>query len=132
MVCSLVTIHFDSPNLAYNKNKLYKTLDYWSIYAQFWCFNKESENSFSTTFCVWISKQNVSHCLIVFTSWDIGYYKYCNCLFSLSIATVYFPDCDAINFEINHIFLIKPLLTWPKIQDKNLNVLRKERAFKVK
>ena len=29
--CSLVSIYFDSPhNLPYNKNKLYKILDYWS------------------------------------------------------------------------------------------------------
>ena len=26
----LVSIYFDRPNLAYNKHKLYKTLDYWS------------------------------------------------------------------------------------------------------
>ena len=29
-VCSLVSIYFDSPQRAYNKNKLYKTLGYWS------------------------------------------------------------------------------------------------------
>ena len=28
-VCSLVSISFDSPQLAYNKNKLYKTFNYW-------------------------------------------------------------------------------------------------------
>ena len=30
MVPSLVSIYFDSPHLAYNKNILYKTLDNWS------------------------------------------------------------------------------------------------------
>ena len=30
VVCSLVSIYFDSLNLPYNKNKLYKTLDCWS------------------------------------------------------------------------------------------------------
>ena len=30
MVCKFVSIYFDSPQLAYNKNKLYKTLEYWS------------------------------------------------------------------------------------------------------
>ena len=29
MACSLVSIYFDSPHLAFNKIKLYKTLDYW-------------------------------------------------------------------------------------------------------
>ena len=30
MVCNFDSIYFDSPHLAYNKNKLYKTLDNWS------------------------------------------------------------------------------------------------------
>ena len=30
MVYSLVSIYLDSQNLAYNKKKMYKTLDYWS------------------------------------------------------------------------------------------------------
>ena len=30
MVCSLVSIYFDNYQLAYNKNKLCKSLDYWS------------------------------------------------------------------------------------------------------
>ena len=30
VVCSLVSIYLNSPQLAINKNKLYKTLDYWS------------------------------------------------------------------------------------------------------
>ena len=32
------------------------------------------------------------HCLVVFTSWDIGQYVYCNILLT---------GCDVINFEIN-------------------------------
>ena len=30
VVCSVVSIYFDTPQLAVSKNKLYKTLDYWS------------------------------------------------------------------------------------------------------
>ena len=47
----------------YNKNKLYKTLDYWLIqrYAQFSFFRKEPGNSFFTTICEWFFKENVSH-----------------------------------------------------------------------
>ena len=37
-----------------------------------------------------------------------------------------------MNFEINFIFLIKLFFTWLKGQDKNLNILRIKRAFKVK
>ena len=59
-------------------------------YAQFWFFRKGYGNSFSTKFCVWFSKRNISHvvfyqltnfhCLIAFTYWDIGQYVYSNCL----------------------------------------------------
>ena len=53
-------------------------------------------------------------------------------LTNMCIAIVSFRGCDVINFEINLIFLIKPYLsTWPKSQDKNLNILRTKRAFKV-
>ena len=51
---------------------------------------------------------------------------------SMCIAIVCFPDCDVINFEIILIFLIKLFFTWPKSQDRNLNILRTKIAFKVK
>ena len=38
-----------------------------------------------------------------------------------------------MDFEVNLVFLIKPFFsTWPKSHDKNLSILRMERAFKVK
>ena len=57
---------------------------------------------------------------------------YLEILGNMCIAIVCFPDCDVISFEINVIFLIKPFLTWPKRQDKNVNILATKRAFKVK
>ena len=42
------------------------------------------------------------HCLIAFTSWDIGLYVYWAQLLVK-------PGCDVTNFEINFIFVIKPL-----------------------
>ena len=59
-------------------------------YAYFW-FRKGSGNSLSITFWVWFFNKNISHvtfywlakfhCLIAFTSWDIGQYAYRTCLF---------------------------------------------------
>ena len=44
-----------------------------------------------------------------------------------------FPGCDVTNFENNLLFLIKTFLiktfSWPKSQDKNLNILRTIKAF---
>ena len=50
----------------------------------------------------------------------------------MCIAIVCFPGCDVVNFEINLIFLIKPFFYMAKIEDKNLNILRTKRPFKVK
>ena len=77
--------------MTFNKNKLCKTLGYWSRdMLRFVFFRKESGNTFSIKFCVWFFKENVSHAifcqpskshyLITFTSWDNGHYVYCNCL----------------------------------------------------
>ena len=40
--------------------------------------------------------------------------------------------CDVINFVINDSFLIKSFSTRPKSQDKNSNILKTKRGFKVK
>ena len=37
-----------------------------------------------------------------------------------------------VKFDINLTFVIKSLATWPKSQDKNLNIMRTERVFVVK
>ena len=51
---------------------------------------------------------------------------------NMCIVINFFPVYDAINFEINLNFLMKVFFTWPKSQDKNLNILSTNRAFKVK
>ena len=54
-------------SLGYNKSKLYKMLDYWSRDMLNFNFpEKGSWASFSTTFCVWFFKKNIS-CYILLT-----------------------------------------------------------------
>ena len=48
------------------------------------------------------------------------------------IAIVCLPGCDVIDFETNLVFLIKPFSYTTKKKDKNLNILRSEKVFKVK
>ena len=65
MVCSLVSINFDSLELAkqYKQNILnFRILIH--IYAQFWFFEKGSGYIFSNTFCEWIFKKNVSQVIL--------------------------------------------------------------------
>ena len=45
-------------HVAYNKNKLYGILDYWSTDMLNFDFLEESASSFFTTFLEWFSKKN--------------------------------------------------------------------------
>ena len=128
---SLVSIYCDSPQLAIQKNKLYKTLDYWPRdMPNFIFFRKGSGISFSTTFCAWFFKKNLSpvaflwltkfHCLIACTSRDTGKYVYYNCLLT---------KLDVIIFEINLIFLIKPFWYKTKKSRQKLKYLENGKSF---
>ena len=50
----------------------------------------------------------------------------------MCIAIVGYLGYGIINFEMNLIFQIKPFCASPKGQNKNLNILRMRRAFKMK
>ena len=89
-----------------------------------------SENSSSTTFCV----PRKMFLWLYFINWldfIVWLPFFLEILDNTCIAIVYFPCCDVISFEINLIFLMKHFSIWPKIQDKNLNVLRTKKYFKV-
>ena len=51
---------------------------------------------------------------------------------NVCIAVICFLGCDAIDFKINLIFLVKPLLYMTKKSRKIWNILGTKRAFKVK
>ena len=56
----------------------------------------------------------------------------CEILGNMSIAIVCKPSCAVMNFEVNLIFLIKPFFIHDQNAVTNLNILRMERAFKMK
>ena len=59
-----------------------------------------------------------------YNSGDIGQYAYCSCLL---------PSLWSHEFQNwPYIFNQAVFSTWPKSQDKNLNILRTKRAFKMK
>ena len=103
-------------------------------YASFWIFRKESENSFSNTYCVLDFSRKMFSCYILLidqTSLSgylyllrYGQYVYCNGLFPRLWRHKFWHF--TLSFQPNHFF------TWPKSQDKNLNILRTKRDFKVK
>ena len=67
--------------------------------------------------CYILSK---SHCLIAFTSRDIGQHVHYNCLLT---------RLDVIKFEINLIFLTKPFRYMTKKSRQKLKYLENEKSF---
>ena len=76
-------------NLLHNKNKQYKTLDFWSRRMLNFDFLEMGLGIVSPVHFVYVFQEKcfscynlvTDHirCLIVFISWDIGQYVYCNC-----------------------------------------------------
>ena len=124
-----------SLKLAYNRNKLFKILHYQSrdmlnfdfldkdlgiISSAYFAYD------FSTKMLLMLYSTNWSnfHCLVAFTSWAIGQYVYCNCLLA-RLWRHKFQNYDDLSRQA--VFIHDQ-----KSQDKNLNILRMKRAFKVK
>ena len=64
------------------------------------------------------------HCLVASPSWDIGQYVHCNCLLTRL--------CRHKFWNLSYFFNQSVVSTWPKSQDKNLNILRTKKGFKIK
>ena len=129
LICSLVSIYTDSPQLSYNKNELYKTLDYWSRDMLNFDFLEKglginspphlvfdfSRKMFHIIFC-WLTK---FQCLIAFTFWDTGQYECSNCLF---------PSWWHHKFWIS-IFLIKVFYYLTKNSRQKFKYLENQESF---
>ena len=98
-------------NLAYNRNKLFKTLYHWSRDKLKFDFLEKGLGIASPSHFVYhfsrkmflvLHPINWSN-LIVWLSFLLEISA------SMCIQIIYQPDCDVIKFEINHIFLIKLL-----------------------
>ena len=119
-------------NLACNKNKLYKTLDHWSrdmLNLDFLEMVLEVVSprhfvyDFSRKMFLMLYSINCPNFLVLihtFTSWDIRQFVYYNC---------FFPVCDFKNFEINVIFLIKPLFYMSKKSREKFKYLDNKKSF---
>ena len=94
---------------------------------------KRSTTSLPASFSAWFLKKNISlviffylaeiQCLVAFTLRDIGQYVYCNSL----LTRLWRKFWDSPYLSNQAVFL-----TSPKSQSKNLNILKANRAFKIK
>ena len=120
----LVSIYFQYIKTNY-KTLVYDLLNLW--YSQSWFFRKWSGNSFPTTFCVWFFLKKFFSCYVLLTE---ILPLLLQILGNMCIEIVCFPGCDAINFEINLNFLIKPFFYMTKkLRQIFKNVSRAKRAF---
>ena len=82
ILCSLFSLYARTWGLSkYIETKLQTTCSYLIYTACLKSKKKRFGTSLPASFPAWFLKKNISHCLIVFISWDVGQYMYCNCLF---------------------------------------------------
>ena len=114
-------------NLEYNKNKLYKTLDYSSRDMLNFNFLEKGLGI--------VSPPNFVHdfsrkmfLMLYFINWLnlIVRSPLLEILDNMCSTIVCFPSCDIINFEINLIFLIKPFLCMAKKSRQKFKCLENE------
>ena len=108
MVCSLVSIYFESPQLEIQKSKLYKTLDYWFRDMLNFDFLERDLGIFSLLSFVYDFLRKMFSCYINWPNIILWLPLLREIFGNMCIAIVCFPGCDVINLEIKLIFLIKP------------------------
>ena len=108
-------------NLAYNKTKLYKTLDYWSRDMFKFDFLEKGLGIFSSSHFVYdISRKTFLRLHSINWPNSIAWLPLLlEILFTMCVAIVCFPGWDVINVEINLNFLIKPFFSMPKMSRQN-------------
>ena len=111
----LVSIYFDSLNLACNKRKLYKTINYWPRDMLNFNFFEKGLGIVSTQFAHDFSKKLPNSIAWLPLILEI--------MSNMFIVIVCFPGFDVINFEINLIFLIKPFLCRTKKSSQKFKYL---------
>ena len=132
MVCSLVQYISTAFNLAYNINKLCKTLDYWSRAMLNFDFLEKSLGLVSPPHFEYDFSRKIFLILysINWPNFTVLLSLLLEILGNMCIAIVCFPGCDVMNFEIILIFLIKPFFYMTKKSRLKFKYLENEKSFK--
>ena len=131
VVGSLISIYLIALNLVYNKNKPYKTLDYWSRYMLNFGFSEKGLEIVSPPHFVYDFSRKIFLMLysINWPNFIVWLSLLLHILGNMGIAIACFPGCDDLNFEINVIFLIKPFLYKTKKSRQAFEYLANEKNF---
>ena len=139
VVCSLVSTYFDSLNLSYNRNKLYKLLEtkLWTIYPEICSiliFQKRVWDLFLYFILCMIFQEKCFSCYILLNdqismSDSLYFSRYWTiCVSQLFVNLV----VTSQNLKLTISFDSSCFGARPKSQDKSWNIVRTTRAFKVK
>ena len=130
MVCGLVYILL-ALNLVHNKNKLYKTLDYWSRDLLNLDFFEKGLGIILPPQFLYDFSRKIFFILysIVLPHFVVWLPFLLEILGNMCIAFVCLPGCDVINFEVNFIFLIKPFFYMTKKSRQKFKYYKNEKRF---
>ena len=119
-------------NLAYNKNKLYKILDYWSRDMLNSNFLEKGQGQFLHHILYMIFLRKCFSCYILLTDQillsNCFYFSryWAICVLQLLVNQA----LTSQNLKLTLSFWSNRFATWPKSQDKNLNILRMKRTLR--
>ena len=131
MVCSLRSIYFDSFNLACNKNKLCKTLDYWFREMLNFDFLEKGLERVSPPHFEYDFSRKMFLMLysINWPNFIVWWPLHLEILDSMCIAVICFLGCVVINYEINLIFLIKLFFYKTKMSRQKIKYLENGKSY---
>ena len=131
MASTLVLIYFGRPLLGHTiktnfiEFQIVDPEQYWILF-----FIRGSGTTFSTTFCARFFKKLFA--MLYYINWPnfIVWLPFLlEILDNICIVIICCPVCDAINFEINHSFLIKPIFYIKKKLGQKCKDLKNEKSF---
>ena len=117
-------------NWTHSKSKLHKTFGCWSSDMLDFDFLEKPGTVFFTTYGLSFFRKIYFHVLFynwpnVIASLPLLY----EIMSNMCIKIICFPDCDVINFAINHSFLIKSGFFMTKNSGRKPSYLKKENTF---
>ena len=130
MVCSFVSISFESPRHGIHK-KLGKTLNYWSRDIHNFEFLEKGLGIVFQTHFVYDFSRKIYLLLnsIKRPNFIVWLPLLFEILANICVVIVCFPGCDAINFEILSFFIIKPFFYITKKSRQKYKNLDNEKSF---
>ena len=131
MACGLVSIYCDSPQIGIQKNKVYKTLEYWSRNMLNFSFPEKGLELVSPPYFEYDFFRKMFP-ILYSIKWR-NFIAWLPLLLEISgnmcLTIACWPGCGVIKFVSNLIFLIKPFSYMTKNSWEKIKYLENEKSF---